>query len=112
MLVHFCSAYCSWNTKLVVTTPQFCLQLDLPALVISLLMELYLLKQKCLASLSTEVSTAAPTNLTSFNEYLNVFNTSFIMLCYSYSCYVDIKYIITNKNKLPDPAKSNSRSNN
>ena len=61
-----------------------------------------------LASLSTEVSTVAPTNLTSFaNEYLNVFNTGFhyAFAIAIVAMLISVVIFITNKNKLPDPAK-------
>ena len=61
-----------------------------------------------LANLSAEVSTIAPTNLTSFaNEYLNVFNTGFhyAFAIAIFAMLISVVVFITNKNKLPDPAQ-------
>ncbi|MDD2551917.1 MAG: peptide MFS transporter [Dysgonamonadaceae bacterium] len=60
------------------------------------------------AELSQQISTVAPTDLTTFaNEYLNIFNTGFHYAfgVAIFAMLISVVVFITNKKKLPDPAQ-------
>ncbi|NLZ95478.1 MAG: peptide MFS transporter, partial [Bacteroidales bacterium] len=61
-----------------------------------------------LTELSTQVSSIAPADLTTFaNEYLNIFNTGFHFAfgVAIFAMLISVAVWFTNKNKLPDPAQ-------
>ena len=66
-----------------------------------------------LSELSTQVSSIAPVDLTTFaNEYLNIFNTGFHFAfgIAIFAMLISVTIWFTNRNKLPDPAQKDIKS--